>query len=310
MLRVGLRYTRDKTSMENFSARLIGNDFTPLASTIPGDPVDPFAKLAADSFTDKEWTGKLGVDFRLDSGALVYASFSHGYRSGAYNAQAFFDPSEFGHVAPETVNSFEVGIKTELMDRRVRFNAAAFYYDYTDQQFLDVDSTTAVQTLVNVEESEIMGLEAELTAIVSENLLIRAGLGILSTKVKKGVLSGVDLKGNDLPLAPSTNFNLTVDWTALKFESGSVSVIVDTSYVGDQHFDIFNLDRIKQDAYWLWNGRIQYDSASENWAVAIWGKNLAEEEYLTSAVDLSGFGYDYTHIGAPRTYGAEIIIRF
>ncbi len=309
-IRFGLRYTNDETELEGFSARLLGSDFTPLLSTIPGDPVDPFAVAPNQSFTDNEWSGKIGIDYTLESGALLYGTYSRGYRSGAFNAQAFFDPSELTRVNPETVNSFEVGIKTDFMDGRVRLNGAAFYYDYENQQFLDVDATTAVQTLINIDESEILGLELEVAALPTDSLTLRAGLGILDSEVKSGSLSGVNLSGNELLLAPGVNFNLAANWTVLTIDKGTLSMLADTSYVGDHYFEIFNTARLEQKGYWLWNGRIEFDSANENWTVAVWGKNLADEEHRTSAIDLAAFGYDYSHIGPPRSFGAEVILRF
>ena len=90
-LRLGLRYTEDESELSSFSARLLGNDDVPLLNTIPGDPLDPFAQAPDDDFTDREWTGKLGIDYTTAAGTLLYASYSHGYRNGAFNAQAFFD---------------------------------------------------------------------------------------------------------------------------------------------------------------------------------------------------------------------------
>jgi len=309
-IRFGLRYTDDQTELNNYSARILGNDFVPLLNTIPGDPVDPFAAAARKSFADQELSGKIGIDYSLDSGALLYASYSRGYRSGAFNSQAFFDPSELTQVEPEELDSIEIGIKTELLEGRLRLNAAAFHYKYNNQQFLNVDAVTAAQTLINIDESEITGLEAEITAIPVDNLLIRAGIGILDSEVKRGSLGGVDLVGNELLLAPGENFNLSANWTVLNFDVGSVSLMADTAYVGDHYFEIFNIPRIEQEAYWVWNSRVQFDSANENWSAAIWGKNLADERYRTSTIDLAAFGFDYSHIGAPRTYGAEFTYRF
>jgi iron complex outermembrane receptor protein len=63
--------------------------------------------------------------------------------------------------------------------------------------------------------------------------------------------------------------------------------------------------------FWVHNTRLQFDSSAEDWSVALWVKNLADEEYRSSGIDLqSSFGYDYRHIGAPRTYGAEFTYRF
>ncbi|MGI9326735.1 MAG: TonB-dependent receptor [Pseudomonadales bacterium] len=310
-LRIGLRYTEDETELANFSARILGNDNTPLANTIPGDPVDPFAIAVDDDFTDKEWSGKIGIDYTTEAGTLLYASYSHGFRSGAYNAQAFFDPSEVTQVAPEMLDSYEVGFKAEYLDGSMQLNGAAFYYEYQDQQFLNVDPTTLAQTLINIEESEVMGLELELVARPAESLLLRAGLGLLDSEVKKGSLSGVDLKGNELLLAPQINFNLAADWDVLTSDWGTLALHLDGSYVDDHYFEIFNVDRLQQKGYWLTNARLQFESADSAWQVALWSKNLGDEKYRTSVVDLqSSFGYDYSHVGAPRTFGADFTYRF
>jgi iron complex outermembrane receptor protein len=305
-LRAGLRYTNDKTELSNFSARILGSDGTPVANTIPGDPVDPYAKVADQDFSDDEWTGKIGIDYMSESGMLVYASASHGYRSGAYNAQAFQDPSELTQVDPEELDAFEVGIKHELMDGRVRLNGAAFFYTYENQQFINVDSATLAQTLINIEESEIKGLELELDAALLENLTIQAGLGYLDTEVTDGVLSGIDLEGNKLILAPELNFNLAVNWDIARTKICTIGLNASATYVDDFYFDVFNTDRFAQDGYWLSNARLQLTGNEENWHVAGWVKNLGDEEYATSAIDLSDFGFDYAHIGAPRTYGIEL----
>jgi iron complex outermembrane recepter protein len=309
-VRFGVRYTEDKSELSNFSARLLGSDGIPVLNTIPGGTEDPYATAKDDDFTDTQWTGKLGLDYMSDSGMLLYASVSHGYRSGAYNAQAFLDPAELTSVDPEELDSYEVGIKHELLDGKVRLNGAAFLYTYDNQQFLNVDSATLAQTLINIDESEILGMEAELEAVVLPNLIVRAGLGILDTEVKQGTLNGVDLEGNDLLLAPDLNFNLAIDWDIVEMEVGALALHASTTYVDDHYFDVFNTDRISQDGYWVSDARLQLAAPTDSWQVALWIKNLADEEYITSAIDLSDFGFDYAHIGAPRTYGAELRFNF
>ncbi len=309
-VRFGLRYTEDKNELTYFSARILASDGTPILNTIPGDSEDPNATAADDEFTDREWTGKIGVDYMSENGMLLYASFSHGYRAGAYNAQAFLDPAELTSVEPEKLDSYEVGIKHELLDGRVRLNGAAFFYTYDNQQFLDVNSETLAQTLINIEESEIMGLEVELEAAVLDNLTIQVGLGMLDTEVKEGVLSGVDLKGNELLLAPELNFNLAINWDIVEMKLVTLALNASTTYVDDHYFDVFNTERISQDGYWVSNARLKLSSPIDSWQVALWVKNLADEEYKTSAIDLSSFGYDYAHIGAPRTFGVDFRYNF
>jgi iron complex outermembrane recepter protein len=308
--RFGLRHTEDKTELSGYSARILGSDGTPVLNTIPGDMEDPLATAPDDDFTDREWTGKLGIDYLSDDGMLLYGSISHGYRAGAYNAQAFLDPAELNSVDPEELDSFEVGIKHELFSSRLRVNAAAFFYTYDNQQFLDVNSETLAQTLVNVDESEILGMEVEVEAAVLPNLTVQLGLGLLDTEVKEGTLSGVDLEGNDLLLAPDLNFNLLVSWDIVEMDIGVLTLDASTTYIDDHYFDVFNTERMKQDDYWVSNARLQLSAPGESWQVALWVNNLADEEYKTSAIDLQAFGFDYAHIGAPRTYGAELRFNF
>jgi iron complex outermembrane receptor protein len=309
--RLGLRYTRDETDLKNFSARVLGNDDVALLNTIPGDQLDPFATSVDDSIDNDEWTGKIGLDYTTEAGTLFYTSLSHGYRNGGFNAQAFFDPSELTAVEPETLDAFEIGFKSQMLDGRVQLNGAAFYYAYQDQQFLNIDPATLAQTLVNIDESEIAGLELELVARPVHSLTLRAGLGLLDTEVTKGKLGGVDLKGNELIMAPKVNFNMAADWDVMSTELGILALRLDSSYVDDHYFEIFNVDRLQEEGYWVHNARLQFDASDDKWSVALWVKNLADEEYRSSAIDLqASFGYDYSHIGAPRMVGAEVTFRF
>ena len=300
-LRFGARYSRDKTKITDYVANFLGSDDV---------LVFPAIDIARDSITDKEFTSRVGIDYTTDAGNLFYASYSHGYRSGAFNAQAFQDPSEVTSVKPETLDAFEIGFKSTLFDKRLQLNGAAFYYSYDDQQFLDIDPQL-IQTLVNIEESKIKGLELELVARPAESLLVRAGLGLIDAEVDKGILNGVDLKGNQLIQAPDVNFNVAADWDVFSNETGILTLHIDSNYVDSQYFDVFNTDRTQQDSYWVANARLTFEPSYSAWSVSLWAKNLADEEYITSAIDLQTFfTYDYTHVGAVRTFGADVSFRF
>jgi iron complex outermembrane receptor protein len=300
-LRLGVRYTKDESELKNYVANYLGSDDVLVFPTID---------IAKRDFTDEEVTGKLGLDYTTDNGNLIYASFSHGYRSGAFNAQAFQDASEVTQVDPESLDAYEIGFKSTFFDSLVQLNGAAFYYTYDNQQFLNVDENL-IQTLVNIDESEISGMELELVTRPLESLMIRAGLGLIDAEVTKGFLGGVNLKGNQLPQAPDVNFNLSADWEVLNLNAGTLTLHGDTSFTDTQYFDVFNIDRIEADAYWLTNAQLTFERPDSRWTISVWGKNLADEEYNTSIIDLQAFfGYDYTHVGAGRTYGADLTFRF
>jgi iron complex outermembrane receptor protein len=178
---------------------------------------------------------------------------------------------------PETVDAFEVGIKSQWADRRVTLNAAAFSYKYTNQQFLNIDPNTAAQTLLNLPESRITGAELELTARASDAITLRAGLGLLDAKVKKGIVSGVDVKDHSLSNAPKMTFNGGIDADVWQDNEGSLSAHVDVAYSSSQYFEVINVPRLQQGAYTLLNAHLDWESADGKWTAAVWGKNLADK---------------------------------
>jgi iron complex outermembrane receptor protein len=301
-LRGGLRFTHDKGAQRNFEANALGVDGSLIANLIPRTTL---------RYSQDNLSGKIGVDYKLGDGDLLYASFSRGYRAPSFNAQAFFDPSELSVAKPEEVTSYEVGAKTQFLDRVVTLNLAAFYYDYKNQQFINVDPASAAQTLLNIPKSRIYGGEADLTIRPSRDFTVQAGIGLLSTKIQRGTVSGVDVSGNRLSNAPRFTANASVDWTVADGDAGRFSIHPTIAYQTNQFFEVLNVPRLRQSGYALLSGRIDWQSANGRYTVSVWGKNLTNKFYFTSRVDLlAGFGFDYNHVGAPRTYGVTAGVKF
>ena len=249
-LRFGARYTHDSGDLDGFRSLLLGTDGVELANLIPGSADVPGPGTRR-SYSDDEVTGRLGLDYMTNAGNLLYVSLSQGYRSSAFNGQAFFDSSELTVVKPETLAAAEAGFKLDLLDQRLRLNGAAFWYGYEDQQFLNVDATTAVQQLVNVPKSSIYGGELESEYRVTDRLRFNGSIALLHSKIDEGTLSGVDLVGNALPLAPEFRLALGMNWDIASFSYGNLELQVDGSYVDSQYFDVFNQDVTQQDGYAL-----------------------------------------------------------
>lgn len=301
-LRGGLRFTDDQGEQTGFRSDALGPNRVLVATLIPPSSV---------SYKKTNVSGKIGLDYKLADDRLLYLNFSRGYRANSFNAQAFFDPGELSVAKPETVDAGEIGLKTQWVDRRVTLNAAAFVYKYKNQQFLNIDQDTAAQLLVNLSESRITGAELELTARASDAITLRAGLGLLDAKVKKGIVSGVDVKDHSLSNAPKMTFNGGIDADVWQDTAGSLSAHVDLAYSSSQYFEVINVPRLQQGSYTLLNAHLDWESADGKWTAAVWGKNLADKFYHTSRVDLlAGFGFDYNHIGAPRTFGISAGMKF
>ncbi len=301
-LRGGLRFTHDTGTQSNFVSNLFGPNGVLVTNLIPSSRL---------SYSTENLSGKIGADYKVNPDVMVYGNYSRGFRAPSFNAQAFYDVSELTVAKAEKIEAFELGLKSQFADRRVTLNMAAFNYTYTNQQFINVNSVTGTQTLVNIPRSRILGGEAELTVRATDMLTLRAGLGLLDSKIKRGVVSGVDVSGNELSTAPAVTFTGGVDATVMDSASGKLSLHGDMNYSSSQYFEVMNIPRLRQKSYVILSGHIDWESADGRWNASIWGKNLTNKFYFTSRIDLqAGFGYDYNHVGAPRTYGVTVGAKF
>ena len=300
-LRGGLRFTHDTGEQTGFQADALGFDNVFVATLIPRSNL---------GFKQDNLSGKIGLDYKLASGDLLYASISRGYRAPSFNAQAFFDPSELGVAKAEEVTSYEAGAKTQFWDRRITLNVAGFYYTYKNQQFINVNPATAAQQLLNIPKSTLYGGEAELTVRASDRFTLHAGMGLLSTKINTGTVSGVNVSGNRLSNAPTLTLNASVDATLLKGGFGSVSFHPEVSYQSSQFFENINIPRLRQQSYALFGGHLDWESSNGMFNASLWARNLGNKFYFTSRIDLTGFGLDYNHVGNPRMYGVTVGAKF
>ena len=297
----GLRYTKDKNSLDSYRARL--GYFDPALNAEVVDAADTITAPPADELNTSNWSGKLGISYEFPSGALLYANASRGYRGGSFNGNGFYAPEEVTTAKPEKIDALEAGLKTELLDQRARLNLATFYYEYKDQQFLDL-TPTFLQVLYNAPKSTVWGAELETVARVAEPLTLTVSLGYLDASYDDISLGGQDLSGNRLSLAPKTTFSAGFDWTLAQGDFGSVVLNAETRYQSKVYFDAFN--RLDQEGYWIQDARLTWRAPSEQLWVALWGKNLGDEEYRTQRYDLSAFNFLYAQRGRPREVGVEL----
>ena len=331
-LRAGLRYNHDNGNQKNALDQARGSDGVPIANilvgTVNGVPVltppgTPNYEALVNATTSQAlhntaFTGRLGVDYTPTRDSLLYLSYSRGYRSAAFNAQFLFSPSDFTTVEPETLDSYEAGFKSAWLENRLQFNGALFHYQYKNQQFIDV-WITGQQPLINLPKSKIDGAEFELVTRPVRSFTLRLGLGILDTKIQEALIhtndptdpTGLqDVSGNKLPYAPSVSGTFGADWDAANFGSTGLRLHLDGTYASKQYFELRNEERIAQDAYTLLNARIMLRGDGGKWELGAWGRNLTDKFYLTNAVDVQGFGFDYRHRGLPRMYGFDASYHF
>lgn len=274
---------------------------------------------------DENWTSfspRVGVDVELAENVMAYASWSTGFRSGSYNIRARVAEA-IGPVDEEAVVTWEAGIKSTLLNARLRFNAAIFLSEYDDIQRTISDTVIidgnpqVTQVLRNAAQATISGVEIETSMLLTESLAANFSLGYLDAQYDE--FPGIDADRNGV-------YNPEIDDAAaenLKFErvpefeftaalQHSIPLAGDNmlrSRVAyqwrDKHFvDTLNSPSIAVDAYGLLDASVTYERVASGWSLSLFGRNLSEEEF-------HDFGFDGgTHRavwgGVPRTYGVEL----
>jgi len=217
---------------------------------------------------------------------------------------------------PETVDNIEVGIKSEWMDSRLRFNASYFVMNYEDKQEelqLPSDTGTGQKTVVtNASEATIQGLELELQALIGEGLSLRANLGWLDTEYDNFQytdavsLETVDLSYLEFRRAPDMTATLdaTYEWDTAY---GRAWVRGAYHYLGDHWVNVTNSPELENDAQSLIDASVNFEM--NNWRFALFGRNLSDEDGYTHGYDVAGL-WSYAAVRAPRTFGIEAIYEF
>ncbi len=328
VLTLGLRYTADRAQYKDGSAYLfagdVGGAMTPLATTVPcaGPPgtcaYDPNARFSLNGQNNAP-TGRASLTYNFDNGALVYVSYNHGYRAGAFNGGGYTSSTGITFVQPETVNAYEGGVKGRFLDRRLTLAAAAFYYDYQNQQVQDTRAGP-VSFLVNAPKSEIYGADAEATFRVSPDLSLNGSIGLLHAEYKTLVLQGTNLSGNDLPFAPHVTAQVGFDWRMARLADGQLTLSPTVSYFGQQYFSPFDAinaagspqvnAELQQKQYALANASLTW--TRDRLTLRAWANNLFEAKVLGYGLDLRGAGFPYNFLvpNPPRTFGVQARVAF
>jgi iron complex outermembrane recepter protein len=298
---VGGRYTFDKKDFEARPQQVVGDG-------VPGGVV---VKV------DEDWnepTWLVSVDYSLSDDLMVYASYSTGFKSGGFNGRAA-TADALGPFDPEEAIAWEIGMKSDWFDRRLRLNLAAFWNEYEGLQiqvFQPAASGSGEQSVTaNAAEERARGIELELTAIPMPNLTLELSVGYLDAEYTSffSDLNGNGIRTDNTYLKPSR----APDWTvrvgaSYQFSLGGWGYLTpDIAYYfeGDHYTETLNVPQGFQKGYKLIDASINYETIDGKWRVSLWGKNLSNEVHVLSAVPTAGLLTQLYH-GLPRTAGVEI----
>jgi len=280
--------------------------------TASGVPIIPLTTVSDswDSFTPMA-----SLDYRISPSLLVYGSVSRGFKGGGFNGRPTTDNTPPIPFDPEEVTAYEIGFKSDLFDRRLRFNSAFFYNDYTDIQLSRVNANAAgvlVLDLGNAGDAEIFGFEVELQAQPTDRLTLTGSLGYTDfefTNLAAGV-TDITLQTRP-PLVPRWTAVAGAAYTIPITNSSNVIVRGDVAYRSQAFLEASNLASLSQSAYALVNARISYENLNSGWEVSVFATNLTDKAYLASGLSaLASFGTTEGAYGRPREFGVSARVRF
>jgi iron complex outermembrane receptor protein len=323
----GLRYTEDEVEST------VANFFT----STP-DFLNP---------KTEDLTGRVAVEWDSSDDTLVYVSYTRGLKPGGTNLT--FAVSDEALVKSdfedEIIDAYEIGFKSEFMDRRIRTNVAAFYYDYTNLQFQGTDFNEFGSGVANIPSSEIYGLEVEFTALIGDKFTLDAKLGFSESEVSEDFLAldnrlliedvfladGItpakeeihgptrdvggflqNLNSNELAKTPGVTTDITLSYDDELDAGGFVGASVQYTYRGQFEQRVFNNAEVDNvPSYDIVNLRMSYDSQSAVWGVDLMALNVFDEDGVNSSMtDVFGVNETGLQYVPPRQYTARVRYNF
>lgn len=308
-LTAGLRYSSEEKEIT------VSNVVDGVAALLqPFDETD-----ADDSWSNV--SGRLAVDWEVADDALLYASVSTGFKSGGFTGSASTIERATTPFDSEKATSFEMGLKSQWWDNRLRLNVSAFYTDYEDLQvtrfYLPAGGTFGEFITENAATATIDGLEVEFMVLPTERLEIGGSFAYLSTQFDDfnpdtanddGAGNPVipDYSGNKLRQAPRKTSSLYGKYTWAMGDMGTIAAKLNYRFQDESFYDPDNNDLTTIPRYRIWDARLAWTSSEDHWEIAAWAKNLTDEEYRTHIFSQRGGEIAFAPFGAPSTFGVSL----
>jgi iron complex outermembrane receptor protein len=299
-LTVGGRYTESNKDFALITERRVG----PIS--------DQGGKL-----TTEEFTPLVSLAWQVQEDVMVYATWSEGYRDGSYAARfTGAVPDPLPNYDPEYVNNYEIGVKTTLLDGRMRLNATAFLMDYEDMQInASSDEVTTSSTKANLGDATISGVELEISALVTENLTLGLNLGILDDDIDslKGTLISNTVvidETSDLPNTPNWTLSLMAKYEIPLNNGSRLAFRADYVAKDDYYSRAENIPELLIDNYENLNVSGTFISPGGDWEVGVGVRNATDEFYYQSATPFATFGLSFGQPVRPRTWYGSLTYNF
>jgi iron complex outermembrane receptor protein len=289
---IGVRYSRDDKTIDNSGG-----------AEVDGSALSSFQYH--DSTPATAWTPKVGLDFQAAEDTLAYASVTRGFKSGGFNLSATSAGRGF---APEWAWTYETGVKSSMLSKRIALNAAAYFTDYTDLQ-VQTPIRPGVVDIANAATATIRGVELESQAHPASEWTVGGHLAWLNSRYDRYIAvspvgAPVDVAGRRLSNAPEWSGRTWLEYARSVGRAGVLSLFVDLVRQSTVYFTPLNDSIQRQGPYGLVNANITI-RPRQHWSVGFYARNLTATGYITgtSSVPPPAIG---GLPGEPRQLGIQL----
>lgn len=282
----------------------------------------PLAQFTVeDSESWDGWAAKIGLDYKLDEDKMLYAFVSRGFKSGGFVGRIII-PEDIGPYDQEVVKTAEFGIKSEWLDNRLRVNASYFYNWYDDLQLSviyfcqdDLGNTSNCNSITNAAQAETSGIELEIEAAPTDNLMLTASFGYLDAEYEEfdfydaGAGDYKDLTGYRLQNSPeyTASVGATYDFSLL---TGLATAGVRYTYSGEKfQGNLQNTPRGEIQPIKYLDANLKWSPNDSTFSINLWATNLLDDRYIDAVFDAPGF-IGLISYGPPRQAGVSIEYAF
>lgn len=311
-LQFGLRYTHEQTEMEAGIDMYAGSTTFDDGFLLP--PPDTFAVKDDDAWDNVG--GKIALDYQIADTVMVFASYARGFKSGGFVGRVGI-PQDIGPYDPEYVDTFEVGMKGDFLDNRLRSNITFFHSTYEDMQLAQIYFIGAIQgnSLLNAGKSEIQGAEMELTFVPVDGLTLDLSLGYLDSEFKKFAppdpATGLsrDFSGFRLQNTPQWTGAVSAAYE-MPVADGMARFFVEFTHSADKYLtSLDNAPTTRVQEMNLVNANVEWSPDNGNWTVSLWGRNLEDKRYISSVFEAVGT-IRMVNYANPREVGLTVNYRW
>ncbi len=299
-LTLGARYTHEKKKY--FINDVRASSGVPIVDNVH----------VADSWSS--FSPKAGLEYQVNDHVLSYFTVSRGFKSGGFNGRPTTSAAEVQAYDPEYLTAYEVGVKSEFLDHRVRLNVTGFYYNYKDIQ-LTVSTATPDGNFValteNAGRAHSKGIEVELQAAPVEGLLIEGSAGYIDAHYTDVGTAQNVTTNSKFVYTPEWTANSSISYSFALGNAGTLTLRGNWSYRSKYYVNPQNDEALSQDGFSLLGARVTYEDPQQRWKVALFATNLTNKKYINNGVGtLDSFGLAEAYFGRPREWGLMVKTSF